>query len=186
MDVGVLAVRYAKALLGYAREEGVAGEVYLQAKILLDCFAKNPTLTTTLEDPLLSRQEKLELLSSALTGEEKTRDVMRKFFALVLEKHREAFLSSSLVNYQDLYRKSEGIAVVKIITAVPLEKEMEDKILARVSGMLGKKIELQKSVDPSIEGGFIFDIDDYRLDASVAAQLRKIRRSLIDKNRRIV
>ena len=186
MDVGVLAVRYAKALLGYAREEGVAGEVYLQAKSLLDCFAQNPTLTTTLEDPLLSRQEKLELLSSALTGEEKTRDVMRKFFALVLEKHREAFLSSSLVNYQDLYRKSEGIAVVKIITELPRAEEMEDKILACVYGMLCEKMELKKSVDPSIEGGFIFDIDDYRLDASVAAQLRKIRRSLIDKNRRIV
>ena len=86
----------------------------------------------------------------------------------------------------DLYRKSEGIAVVKIITAVPLEKEMEDKILFRISKMLGKKIELQKSVDPAIEGGFIIDIDDYRLDASVASRLRQIRRQLIDKNRRIV
>ena len=66
------------------------------------------------------------------------------------------------------------------------EKEMEDKILSRVSSMLGKRIELQKSVDPSIEGGFIFDIDDYRLDASVASRLRQIRRQLIDKNRRIV
>lgn len=86
----------------------------------------------------------------------------------------------------ELYRQSEGIVVVKITTAVPLEKEMEEKILSKVSAALGKKIELQKIVDPQIEGGFIFDIDDCRLDASVAARIRKIRRQLLDKNRRIV
>lgn len=32
---------------------------------------------------------------------------------------------------------------------------------------------LQTEVDPSIEGGFIFDINDFRLDASIATQARK-------------
>jgi len=186
MDVGVLAVRYAKALLSYAKDEGVAEEIYAQAGSLVDCFAANPTLSVTLEDPLLSRQKKLELLSAAVDCSGKAKDVMQRFFDLVIEKRRESYIASSMRSFMDLYRKSEGIAVVKIITAVPLEKEMEEKILAKVSGMLGKRIELRKEVDPSIEGGFIFDLDDYRLDASVAARLRNIRRQLLDKNRRIV
>lgn len=186
MDVGVLAVRYAKALLGYARDEGVAEKVYTLSDRVLQCFAQNPTLSAALEDPLLSSEEKLKLLSTIASGDGKEGMVMLRYFSLMIEKRREAYLASSLRSYMDLYRKSEGIVVVKIITAVPLEKEMEDKILSRVSSMLGKRIELQKSVDPSIEGGFIFDIDDYRLDASVASRLRQIRRQLIDKNRRIV
>ena len=186
MDVGVLAVRYAKALLGYARDEGVAEKVYTLSDRVLQCFAQNPTLSAALEDPLLSSEEKLKLLSTIASGDGKEGLVMFRYFSLMIEKRREAYLASSLRSYMDLYRKSEGIVVVKIITAVPLEKEMEDKILSRVSSMLGKRIELQKSVDPSIEGGFIFDIDDYRLDASVASRLRQIRRQLIDKNRRIV
>lgn len=186
MDVGVLAVRYAKALLGYAREKGVAGEVYDLCDGVLHCFAQNPGLSTTLEDPLLSSEEKNKLLSTVVSGGGKEGEVMLRYFSLMIEKRREAYIASSLRSYMDLYRKSEGIAVVKIITAVPLEKEMEDKILSRISKMLGKKVELQKSVDPAIEGGFIIDIDDYRLDASVASRLRQIRRQLIDKNRRIV
>lgn len=185
MDVGVLAVRYAKALLDYALGEGVAEEVYSRMNVLGDCFAANPALSSTLEDPLLSRQEKLDLLSVA-SGDGKVKEVLENFFSLVIERRRENYLRSAALSYIDLYRKEKGIAVVRITTAVPLEKEMEEKILAKVSGMLGKRIELLKSVDPAIEGGFIFDIDDYRMDASVAAQLRRIRRSLLDKNRRIV
>lgn len=186
MDVGVLAVRYARALLDYARSRGVEGEIYSLSSALLECFADNPDLSRTLEDPLLSRQKKLELLSSATPAEGDVKDVMDRYYSLVVEKRRESYLASSLRSYMDLYRKSEGIAVVKITTAVPLDKEMEDKILSKVSSALGKKVELQKIVDPQIEGGLIFDIDDYRLDASVAARLRKIRRQLLDKNKRIV
>ena len=41
-------------------------------------------------------------------------------------------------------------------------------------------------VDPSLIGGFVFDLGDEILDASVSSQLEKIRRAFIDKNRRIV
>ena len=186
MDVGVLAVRYARALLDYALSRGVAEDVYSVSAVLLRCFADNPALSRTLEDPLLSRQEKLGLLGSAVEAEGDVKDVMDRYFSLVVDKRRESYLASSLRSYMDLYRKKEGIVVVRITTAVPLEKDMEEKILSKVSAALGKKTELQKNVDPQIEGGFIFDIDDYRLDASVAARLRRIRRQLLDKNRRIV
>ena len=47
-------------------------------------------------------------------------------------------------------------------------------------------MELQTDVDPSIEGGFVFDINDFRLDASIATQLKRVKQQFIDKNRRIV
>lgn len=186
MDVGVLAVRYAKALLDYAFKEGVAEDIYYMSDALVHSFSDNPSLSKALEDPLLPRQDKLNLLSSALPVEGRASDVIYRFFSLVIDKKRENYLASSLRNYMSLYRRREGITVVKIITAVPLSKEMEEKILSKVSSALGSRIELQKKVDPAIEGGFIFDIDDYRLDASVAAKLSRIRRQLLDKNRRIV
>jgi F-type H+-transporting ATPase subunit delta len=47
-------------------------------------------------------------------------------------------------------------------------------------------MELNVLVNPEIEGGFIFDVNDYRLDASVATQLKRMKQQFIDKNRRIV
>ena len=41
-------------------------------------------------------------------------------------------------------------------------------------------------VDPSLIGGFVFDIDDAIIDKSVSRQLELIREQFIEKNRRIV
>ena len=43
-----------------------------------------------------------------------------------------------------------------------------------------------EKIDPEILGGFVFEMDGYRLDASVESQFRRIRRQLIEKNNRIV
>ena len=50
----------------------------------------------------------------------------------------------------------------------------------------GGTLELEMRTDPSIIGGFIFDIEGTRLDASVSSQLKTIRHQFIEKNRRIV
>ena len=40
--------------------------------------------------------------------------------------------------------------------------------------------------DPEIIGGFVLEIDDMRLDASVKGQLQRIRKELVDNNNRLV
>jgi F-type H+-transporting ATPase subunit delta len=47
-------------------------------------------------------------------------------------------------------------------------------------------VEWSHSVDSSLEGGFVLLVDGYRLDASVAWQLQRIRKELIEKNNRII
>ena len=42
------------------------------------------------------------------------------------------------------------------------------------------------AVDPQLIGGFVFELDGYRLDASVRTRLEKIRQCLVDDNSRIV
>ena len=82
--------------------------------------------------------------------------------------------------------KLKHIGVGKLITAVPVDKETEDRIRSAAAHILHAQMELETVVDPSIEGGFIFDINDYRLDASIATQLKRVKQQFIDKNRRIV
>ena len=70
------------------------------------------------------------------------------------------------------FAKSVMVEVKNYATAVPY-KEVE-------------KFYRDLDANPSIEGGFIFDINDFRLDASIATQLKKVKQQFIDKNRRIV
>ena len=47
-------------------------------------------------------------------------------------------------------------------------------------------VEFKTKIDPKLEGGFIFEIGTYRLDASVANQIKRVKQQFIAKNRRIV
>ena len=106
--------------------------------------------------------------------------------ALVLRNRRESHLHYIALTYLHLYRQLKHIGVGKLITAVPVSREVWERIRNSASTLLHARMELQTEVDPAIEGGFIFDINDFRLDASIATQIKKVKQQFIDKNRRIV
>ena len=111
---------------------------------------------------------------------------MQKFFRLVIREKREKYLAYIIQSFIDLYRKQEKIRVGKLTTAVPIATEEVERIRKIVVDSAGGTAEFTTKVDPSIEGGFIFEINTYRLDASVADQMRRIKQQFIEKNRRIV
>ena len=57
---------------------------------------------------------------------------------------------------------------------------------ALVRSTTGDDVVFEVTVDPSLVGGFVLDLDDYLLDASVKRQLDLIREQFIERNRRIV
>lgn len=186
MEVGILSMRYAKALIGYAQEKGVENQLYQEFLRLSYCFCTQPGLREALDNPVISVKEKLMLVCTAADGNGKsTREFMR-FITLVLRNRREGYLQFISLMYLDLYRKLKHIGVGRLITAVPVDEKTEERIRSVAAHILHARMELETVVDPSIEGGFIFDINDYRLDASIATQLKRVKQQFIDKNRRIV
>jgi F-type H+-transporting ATPase subunit delta len=187
MDVGVLSVRYAKALMGYAIDQHVEDTLYDVCKRIASSFRREQGLRTALDNPILSFDDKLNLIKAAADPKGEPCDEFVRFARLVLNHHREGYLEFISLMYLDLYRKYKHIGVAKLITAVPVDTEVKEKIRNVSQQKLHTTaMELETIVDKDIEGGFIFDVNDYRLDASVATQLKRIKQQFIDKNRRIV
>ena len=171
MEVGILSMRYAKAIIEYAQEKGLEDRLYQEFLTLSHSFCEQPGLREALDNPVITTKEKLAFV---------------RFITLVLRNRREGYLQFISLMYLDLYRKLKHIGVGKLITAVPVNKETENRIRSAAEHILHAQMELETVIDPSIEGGFIFDVNDYRLDASVATQLKRVKQQFIDKNRRIV
>ncbi|WP_297644025.1 F0F1 ATP synthase subunit delta [uncultured Bacteroides sp.] len=188
MDIGIVSMRYAKALLEYAKSIGAEAEdaLYKEFRMLDRSFRRHPDLRMALENPILTAHEKFTLICTAAVGEAPAGREFTRFIGLVLKNRRESFLQYICLSFLDLYRKDKHIGVGKLITAVPVSQEVCGRIHDSASALLHASMELQTEVDSSIEGGFIFDINDFRLDASIAMQLKKVKRQFIDKNRRIV
>ena len=184
MEVGVLSMRYAKAMIEYAQEKGVEDRLYNEFFTLSHSFRVQPGLREVLDNPVVSVKDKLALICTAADGNgESSREFVR-FITLVLRNRREGYLQFISLMYLDLYRKLKHIGVGKLITAVPVDKETENRIRSAAAHILHAQMELDTVIDPSIEGGFIFDINDYRLDASIATQLKRVKQQFIDKNRK--
>lgn len=184
MDRGIIAMRYARAFMEYALENNMEDKVYEDLKIFSESFIKVPALRLAFENPVLSLHEKLSLACNAAGGT--VAEVTRQFFNLVLHARREKHFQSMSLNYLDLYRKLKNISIGRVITAGPVDKEMEERLKKMVMERTHGTVEFDTKTDPSIEGGFIFEIGTYRLDASVATQLKRVKRQFIERNRRIV
>lgn len=184
MYTGTISIRYARALLMFANEAGVASKVYQEALTLRKSFRQVLELRQAMEKPVMTRANKLAVLKQAAGGE--ISQQMLKFFDLVLQEKREKYLMYINQSYIDLYRKQEKIRVGKLTTAVPIAAEEVERIRQIVVNAAGGTAEFATKVDPKIEGGFIFEINTYRLNASVADQMRRIKQQFIEKNRRIV
>lgn len=186
MDIGTISTRYAKALLEYAQSEGAEDTVYQEIKMLSKSFAKFPKLRESLDNPILRPQDKQDLITAAAVGEAQPSDVFVRFIRLVIKRHREVYLQFICLTYIHFYYLLKHIAVGTLITAVPVDDETKIRIRDTASATVHAEMKLQTIVDPSIEGGFVFDINDFRLDASVATQLKRVKQQFIDKNKRIV
>lgn len=184
MDVGIISMRYAKALLEYAKEKKVEDKIYKEMQTLSQSFALIPELRFTLDNPVLRQKEKLSLIRNAAGGN--VCEEFERFIELLLHARREKHLQSMSLMYIDLYRKLRNITIGKLITAYPVDKLTEDRMKRMVIKKTHGDVEFQTKVEPTIEGGFIFEVDTYRLDASVATQFRRVKQQFIEKNRRIV
>ena len=184
MNTGAISIRYARALLMFANEAGVAAKVYQEALTLRKSFRQVAELRRAMELPVMTRENKYKVLVQAAGGE--ITKQMQKFLELVLAEKREKYLMGINQAFIDLYRKQEKIRVGKLTTAVPIAPEEVERIRQIVVQSAGGTAEFATQVDPSIEGGFIFEINTYRLNASVADQMRRIKQQFIEKNRRIV
>lgn len=184
MNSGVIASRYATALLKFVQESGGGDKVYSQACVLGLRMMEIRQLREYLENHIeLSKERKLELMRSSL-GEDLAPELI-DFVNLVTLRRRMEYFSRMLYSFIEQYRRACNIKVGRLVTAVKVDG-LKERLEALFHERTGAEVQIMEKVNPEILGGFVFEMDGCMLDASVENQLRRIRRQLIEKNNRIV
>ncbi len=172
MEIGVISVRYARALLKSATEQGIEKKVYQEMQTLSQSYLKVPELRFTIDNPMLEKSKKEALLVTAAGGD--ISPLTKRFISLVLSEDRESTIHFMAASYVTLYRKHNNITRGKLITAVPVTPQIERRMREKVESRTNGTVEFQTEVNPEIIGGYILEYDTYRLDASIQNQLRSI------------
>ena len=172
MDLGVIAMRYARALLKSATEQKVETEVYKEMQTLAQSYLQVPQLRFTIDNPMLTKDKKLTLIDTAVGGNPS--ELIRRFVSLVFKEGRENILQLMATSYITLYRQQNNITRGKLTTAVAVAPETEGKMKQMVESKTHGTVEFNVDTDPDIIGGFILEYDTYRMDASVKTKLNSI------------
>lgn len=183
MNTGIIASRYARALLRLVEETGSGEVVVSQARAILDALASSPELRDAISDP-----------SKAFAILGGTKDLsfapeLRRFIELLKRNGRLGDIALILKSFEDQYYESKGIVRGKLV--LPSEPDaaafkLQDRLKNLIESKTGKTLLLVTEVDHSLIGGFVLEVEDKLLDASVSRQLERIRTQFIERNRRIV
>lgn len=189
MNTGIIATRYATALLKLVDETGSGDVVAAQVQVIEKALDEVPEFRRAVDDPAVGTAKKLELFEAALTSDTISPD-LRKFIGLLIRNGRIGDVRLVLTTFITEYYRSRHIKRARLVVADPALLDSDSRLESRLRDLVEKqtdcKLILKTEVNPSLIGGFVFEVEDTVLDASVSRQLDDIRRQFIEKNRRIV
>jgi len=172
MEIGVISMRYARALLKCGIESETETTIFGEMQTLARSYIEVPELRSTIDNPMLSRAEKKLLITTATGGTPCA--TTTAFIDLVLDSNRENVLQFIANSYITLYRKHKNIVRGKLTTAVEASPDIQQRMRQMVEAKTQADVEFETEVDKDLIGGFILEYDTYRMDASVRSKLRSV------------
>lgn len=180
MSVIRIASRYAKSLLDLAQDQGVMSEVVSD----MEGFSKmveNRDLYLLLKSPIINVGKKAEIFNALFEG--KVNKLTKAFIDISLRKGREGYLPEIATEFLNQYKRMKGISSVKLVTAAPISDSAIESIKAKLlaSDVTDESIDIEASVDESLIGGFVVQIGDKQIDASVSHKLAELAKAMTNK-----
>ncbi len=171
--------RYAQAVFEIALEAGELerwqSDLEKIVRVVSDADFK-----AFLENPKIHLEEKEKLLS----GQMKEVNPLALNLVLLLVSQGRLDIAGEIADeYRRLWNRHRGIELAEVTTAVPLDKEDEQKLAEHLGRMVGKKVEIRADIDSGIIGGFIARIGDRLLDGSTRCQLAALKKALAGAER---
>jgi F-type H+-transporting ATPase subunit delta len=176
-----LAARYAKSLLDLANERNELERVYNDMLFLQSLCNQSREVVTLLRSPVITPDKKLAVLN-ALT-KDRINESTKVFIRLLVNKAREESLPEIITAFIAQYKKQKDIHIIRLTTAMPASEELKNQIIGLVQSQTKmKNIELKTEVREDIIGGFLLEIGDTLVDASISYDLKAIRSQFLNND----
>ena len=171
------AIRYAKAIYEIADEENFIKEIFNDMIRINKLNRDSSDFKNLLSNSIIDNLNKKKAILSLL---EKKNPITERLLDLLIHNKRVAIISDIAGCFIQLYNKNNNIKEAIVITASPIDKDLERKILSQIKIPAAKSINLINLVDSSIIGGFIIRYDGKEYNASIKQNLKNLKTELIN------
>jgi F-type H+-transporting ATPase subunit delta len=168
-----LASRYAKSLIGLAIEKGQLEQVFADMQWLHAVCKSNRDFVNLLRSPIIRNDVKKKILTAVTDG--KISELTAAFNSLLVTKNRERYLPEIVSAFIASYKEHKNIQTIHLTTASQVSDVVKQAIVNQVKKSGGfEQVELEEKINPDIIGGFVLQIGDKLVDASIAYDLKAI------------
>lgn len=138
--------------------------------------ASDAAVAAIVDNPKLSHQQQADALIQLCAD---TMDETRKNFIKLLAKNKRLQALPEIARlYEDYKAELEKTVDVEVISAFEIAQAHADTLAKALQRRLGKGVNLEAKVDPSIIGGVIIRAGDLVIDGSVKGKLAKLAEKL--------
>ncbi|RYG01930.1 MAG: ATP synthase F1 subunit delta [Chitinophagaceae bacterium] len=176
-----LAGRYAKSLIGLAIERNELDKVYGDMLYMQSLINQSSDFAMLLKSPVISPDKKITIINSIVKNN--VSEMVAGFNKLLISKGRESNLPEIIGAFIEQYKVLKNIFVVKLTTAIPASEELKATIVEKVKQTTAQQnIELETEVDEDLIGGFVLQMGDTLVDASIQHDLNVIKKQFTNKD----
>lgn len=164
---------YAKALFMLATETENQENYGKALDAVLCAFSENDGYTEFLASPAIPLSERLSALEAAFSNL-LPKDVL-SFIKILCEKRYIKDFEKCVAEYNALLDEVSKVSTARVVSAVALSEDEEKALKNKLEKISGRTILLECTVDKSILGGLIVEIDGKIADASLQRHLKDVK-----------
>jgi F-type H+-transporting ATPase subunit delta len=171
-ELTTIARPYARAAFSQGLDETSGLATWSRMLEMLSATIQNDTVRSTLENPLLTRQQQSVLVIDIMGDE--LNDKGRNFVTVLAENDRISVMATISEIFETLKANHEKTMDVQITSAFEMSEEDGNKLSAALKSRLKREVNLTTSVDPTLIGGIVVRTQDTVIDNSVRGKLDRL------------
>jgi F-type H+-transporting ATPase subunit delta len=172
-----IAARYATAMFDLATEAAAIDALAKDVDALEAALAASADLRDLISSPIYRRDES-QAAVGAVAKAMKLGMVATNTLQVMAQKRRLFVLPMVLRAVRAQIAESRGEMTAEVVSAKPLTKTQADKLAKALSASVGKKINLNATVDESLIGGLIVKVGSKMIDSSIRSKLNSLQNTM--------
>jgi F-type H+-transporting ATPase subunit delta len=169
-----VAGRYATALFQLAEEAKALDEVEHDLNRFQQAVEAVDELRQIVRSPVFTADEQLTAISAVL-DEIEISGLTANFLKLVA-KNRRLFSAPEMIRaYRGLLARHRGLTFAAVISATKLEEGQIRALKQALAAALGRDVDLEQQVDPSLLGGLVIRVGSRMIDNSLRTKLNSLK-----------
>lgn len=168
-----IAAPYARTFYEFCVDKNLLYQVTTDFQSLEAFLAKTPDLAKYLTNPIISADNKKEILEKTLESQINKQTL--KFLFILVKRNRIALIETVISSFLQLVYNSATIKLIEVSTAFPFSNRHRNKLTQKIKTLTNAyEIQLVVKIDSKLIGGFLIKTNSKIIDFTVKNQLQKL------------